>query len=205
MGRTTLAAAGLAMLCVSAAKAQTFFGRVGVESAVGVERGSTALVEPVDQPTTLFTLDTFGSEDVGPWVTSLTFALPKVFTPTDQWDLSAVLGGPGEERTPELGALGVGYRFRPWDDHITLYVNASYSNVRPDGPLTRNLSIVNGGDKAGHSAAQIPAMEARTKRHDARARQIAGACHGALARRANPARGDQTLTSACRARLWPSR
>jgi hypothetical protein len=43
------------------------------------------------------------------------------------------------------------------------------------------------------------------KRHGARAPQIAGACHGALAHRANPATGDQVETSAFRARLWPSR
>ena len=43
------------------------------------------------------------------------------------------------------------------------------------------------------------------KRHGARAPQIAGACHGALARRANLARCDQVVASAFRARLCPSR
>jgi len=43
------------------------------------------------------------------------------------------------------------------------------------------------------------------KRHGARAPQIAGACHGALARRANLAGCDQVVASAFRARLCPSR
>ena len=43
------------------------------------------------------------------------------------------------------------------------------------------------------------------KRHGARAPQIAGACHGALARRANLARCDYVVASAFRARLCPSR
>jgi len=40
-----------------------------------------------------------------------------------------------------------------------------------------------------------------TKRHGARARHKAGACHGALAHRAKSARDDQVLASAFRARL----
>jgi len=44
-----------------------------------------------------------------------------------------------------------------------------------------------------------------TERHGARARHIAGACHGAQSRRAKSARGDQVLAPAFRARLWPSR
>jgi len=136
-----LLVAGPAFLWVSVSSAQSFFGTVGVENAVGVERGSTALVESVDQSTGFFTLDTFGSEDVGPWVTSLTVALPKLLYPTDQWDLTAVLGGPGEDGAPELRAAGLGYRVRPWEDAVTLYANASLSDVAPDGPLTRDLSI----------------------------------------------------------------
>ena len=41
-----------------------------------------------------------------------------------------------------------------------------------------------------------------TKRHGACAPQIAGACHGALARRASSARCDQVAAWAFRARLW---
>lgn len=43
------------------------------------------------------------------------------------------------------------------------------------------------------------------KRHGACAPQIAGACHGALARRANSAMCDQVAAWAFRARLWPRR
>jgi hemolysin activation/secretion protein len=123
------------------AEAQSFFGTVGIENAVGVERGSTALVERVDGPTAFVTLDSFGSEDVGPWVSSLTFALPGVIASTDQFDVTAVLAGPGKEETEELLAAGVGYRLRPWDPETTLYLTASHARVSPDGPLTRPLSI----------------------------------------------------------------
>jgi len=44
-----------------------------------------------------------------------------------------------------------------------------------------------------------------TKRHGARARQIAGACHGALAQRSNLDLGNQVAASVLRARLWASR
>ena len=43
------------------------------------------------------------------------------------------------------------------------------------------------------------------ERHGARARQIAGAGHGALARRAKSRLLDQVLGGVFRARLWPSR
>ena len=43
------------------------------------------------------------------------------------------------------------------------------------------------------------------ERHGTCARQIAGADHGALARRANPVMDDQVEVSSLRARLWPSR
>ena len=61
----------------------------------------------------------------------------------------------------------------------------------------RSKNRPRGGAKPGHWR--------RAKRHGARAPHIAGACHGALARRANPATGDQVAASAFRARLWPSR
>jgi hemolysin activation/secretion protein len=131
----------LAVTTNPGAQAQSFFGTVGIENAVGVERGSTALVETVEVPTALFTLDSFGSEDVGPWVSSLTFALPGVIAPTDQFDLTAVVAGPGEVEKNELLAAGVGYRLRPWDPETTLYLTASYARVSPDGPLTRPLSL----------------------------------------------------------------
>jgi hypothetical protein len=42
-------------------------------------------------------------------------------------------------------------------------------------------------------------------RHGARARQTAGAGHGALACRANSSTGDQVRGGVVRERLWPSR
>ena len=139
--RRILLALSLALAACPAAHAQGFFGSVGVENVIGVERGSTALVEQVDVPTTLFTLDSFGSEDVGPWVSSLTFALPDVLVATGQLDLTGVVAGPGETERRELLAAGIGYRLEPWDPGTTVYMTASYANLSPDGPLTGALSI----------------------------------------------------------------
>lgn len=50
-----------------------------------------------------------------------------------------------------------------------------------------------------------PGQWRSAKRHGARAPEVAGACHGALARRANLGVGRQLAASALRARLWPSR
>lgn len=131
----------LALVAASGVRAQSFFGTVGIENAVGVERGSTALVERVEVPTSFVTLDSFGSEDVGPWVSSLTFALPGVAASTDQFDLTLVVAGPGDVEREELLAAGIGYRVQPWDAETTFYMTASYARLSPDGPLTSSLSI----------------------------------------------------------------
>jgi hypothetical protein len=62
-------------------------------------------------------------------------------------------------------------------------------------------SAVNAGAKTDHVAAQNQASGGAAKRHGARAPQIAGACHGALARRANPVTDDQVAAPVLRARL----
>ena len=67
------------------------------------------------------------------------------------------------------------------------------------------LKPVNGGAKTGHVAAQNQASGRGVRRHGARADHIAGACHGALACRANPVTCDQVAASVFLARLWPSR
>jgi len=83
-------------------------------------------------------------------------------------------------------------------DYVLILAN---TGLRVDEAKT--LVCVNGGDKSDHLAAQIRAIE-RAPSGMTRALQIACACHGALARRSNPATGDQTLASAFRARLRPS-
>ena len=65
------------------------------------------------------------------------------------------------------------------------------------------VPVVNGGVKTGHVAAQNQASVGVPSAM-ARAHRIAGACHGALADRANPVTDDQVVASALRARLWPS-
>lgn len=67
-----------------------------------------------------------------------------------------------------------------------------------------DLKTVNGGDKPGQGGGAKPGQWRDDVRSVARAYWIAVACHGALARRAIPATGDQVLASAFRARLWPS-
>jgi hypothetical protein len=141
-------AAGLASLCISAIEAQTFFGTMGVENAIGVERGSTALVEPVDKSTTILTLDSYGSEEVGPWVTSLTFAIPRVLGATDQWDLTGVVGGPGEERSTELRAGGFGYRSGPG---TTTGRSTSAPPTRTFGPTATSPEIWRSKATSGES------------------------------------------------------
>jgi transposase InsO family protein len=84
-------------------------------------------------------------------------------------------------------------------DHGSNYMSDDFqSEIKCFGICQRrSKNRPRGGAKPGHWR--------RAKRHGARAPHIAGACHGALARRANPATGDQVAASAFRARLWPSR
>ncbi|MCM5571597.1 hypothetical protein M6I34_13835 [Burkholderiaceae bacterium FT117] len=134
-------AAALSHCLAGAAAAQSFFGTVGVENAVGVERGSTALLDAVDRTTFYFTLDSFGSEDVGPWVSSLSVSRPRLLAPTDQLDATAVIAGPGQDVGAELRAYGLGYRAAPWGGGTTLYLNTSHAEVAADGPDTAFFRI----------------------------------------------------------------
>jgi len=165
----------------SAAGAQTFFGTLGLESAVGVERGSTALVEDVEHRRFFFTLDTFGSEDVGTVVSSFTVAQPRILGAHDQLDVSGVVAGPGQDPTTELRATGVGYRVRPGAGDTTFYFNARYASVTPDGPLTGSLSIEGDQRQVAFGARR----QTRAREHvvttmviEARARQSAARSFG---------------------------
>ncbi len=120
--------------------AQTFFGSIGVESAVGVERGSTALLAPVTELTQYLTLDNYGIEDVGPATASVSASVPRVLAPTDQVDLSLVLAGPGQSRAAELAAFGTGYRYA-FGNGTTAFGTASFGQAMPDGPATRDFDI----------------------------------------------------------------
>jgi len=88
--------------------AQTMPFPMGIREAVGVERGSTALIGPVDRDTYFLTFDTFGSEDIGPSILSAAAALPNIIASRDQLDAVAVLGGPVETGRQELLAGGLG-------------------------------------------------------------------------------------------------
>jgi hemolysin activation/secretion protein len=131
--------------CISSAwvgpiSAQTFFGSFGVESATGIERGSTALIERVDEPTFFLTFDRFGSEEVGPFVSSFAHARPHVLRAGDQFDVIGVVAGPGRNGAAELAAAGFGYRLSFGAD-MTAYLNGSLARVAPGGPLTARFGI----------------------------------------------------------------
>lgn len=109
--------------------AQTAPIYLDVRDVVGVERGSTALIGPVDTNTYFLTFDTFGSEEIGPSIASAAAALPGVVLQNDQFDSVVVLGGPFETGQRELLALGLGYRFRAWATGPTFFVNGDYSDI----------------------------------------------------------------------------
>jgi hemolysin activation/secretion protein len=133
-------AACIPWACAAPLFAQTFFGTLGVESATGVERGSTALVLPVEEPTTFLAFDRFGSGDVGPLVFSLAHARGDVLAAGDQLDLIVAGAGPDRAGAAELGAVGLGYRIALGAE-LTAYLNGSFARVRPDGPLTARAGI----------------------------------------------------------------
>lgn len=130
----------MSLACASPLPAQTFFGTFGTESATGVERGSTALVLPVEEPTAFLTFDSFGSREAGPAVASVGYAFPDVMFAGDQLDMVAVVAGPGREQATELAAAGVGYRFAISPD-ATAYLTASFARLTPQGPLTADAGI----------------------------------------------------------------
>jgi hemolysin activation/secretion protein len=133
-------AACISWACATPLVSQTFFGTLGVENATGVERGSTALVLPVDEPTTFVAVDRFGSEDVGPFVFSLAHARADILTDGDQLDVVVAGAGPDRAGTAELGAVGLGYRLALGPE-LTAYLNGSVARVAPDGPLTARAAI----------------------------------------------------------------
>src|SRR5690606_6944682 len=109
--------------------AQTAPIYLDVRDVVGVERGSTALIGPVDTNTYFLTFDTFGSEEIGPSIASAAAALPGIVLQNDQFDSVVVLGGPFETGQRELRALGLGYRFRASATGPTLFVNGDYNDI----------------------------------------------------------------------------
>jgi len=124
------------MMAAGPVSAQTV---LDVRDVVGVERGSTALIGPVDTNTYFLTFDTFGSEEIGPSIASAAAALPGVILQNDQFDSVVVLGGPFETGHRELLALGLGYRFRVSATGSTLFVNWDYSDVVLGSPESRAL------------------------------------------------------------------
>jgi hemolysin activation/secretion protein len=129
----------LAFAATGAAHAQTFFGTVGDGVTVGVDRGSTVLLPDVDVPTGFVTFDTYGSEDIGPDIGSLSFALPDALSTGDQFDILGLLAGSVTEGETELVAGGVGYRFPLDGEALSGFVNADYADVVLGGDVNRAL------------------------------------------------------------------
>lgn len=121
------------------AHADSNFVPTTIREAIGVERGSTALIGPVEKNTYFITFDTFGSEDIGPSILSTAAALPDLFVQGDQFDAVAVLGGPFETGRQELLAGGLGYRIKLPNSGPTLFVNGDYADIRLGAPANRAI------------------------------------------------------------------
>ncbi len=121
------------------AHADSVFIPTTIREAVGVERGSTALIGPVERDTFFVTFDTFGSEDIGPSILGTAAALPDLFVHGDQFDAVAVLGGPFETGRQELLAGGLGYRIKLPNSGPTLFVNGDYADIRLGTPANRAI------------------------------------------------------------------
>jgi hemolysin activation/secretion protein len=133
------AAVPILALCCHAAEAQTFFGTVGDGVTVGVDRGSTVLLPDVDVATRFLTFDTYGAKEIGPDITSLSFALPDLLQPGDQFDALALIAGVGGSGETELVAGGLGYRFAIGDGGLSGFVNADHADVVLGGDLNQLL------------------------------------------------------------------
>ena len=119
--------------------AEPAFVPTTTREAVGVERGSTALIGPVDKTTFFATFDTFGSEEIGPSIMSTATALPGLIVNGDQFDAVAVLGGPVETGRQELLAGGLGYRIKLPGAGPTLFVSGDYADITLGSAESRAL------------------------------------------------------------------
>lgn len=119
--------------------AEPVFVPTTTREAVGVERGSTALIGPVDKTTFFATFDTFGSEEIGPSIMSTAAALPGLIVNGDQLDAVAVLGGPIETGQQELLAGGLGYRIKLPGAGPPLFVSGDYADITLGSAESRAL------------------------------------------------------------------
>lgn len=129
------------VLGADASIAQTAPVYLDLRDAVGVERGSTALIGPVDTDTYFLTFDTFGSEEIGPSIASAAAAVPGLLLQRDQLDSVVVLGGPFETGQRELLALGLGYRIKASATGPTFFVNGDYSDIILGSAESRALGL----------------------------------------------------------------
>ncbi|NNU80138.1 hypothetical protein HMH01_06770 [Halovulum dunhuangense] len=117
-------------LCGQPVMAQSFFANLGTDPATGVDRGSASQISPVDRPTGFLTLSSDGAEAIGPWIGSVSYAVPDLALDGDQLDGVFVLGGPSADDRTELVAGGIGYRLALGDSGITVFANADHSGYR---------------------------------------------------------------------------
>ena len=111
------------------AAAQSFFASNISEPAAGVDRGSTSGIRKLDTRTGFLTFDTYGSEDVGPYILGLGYVVPDLAVAGDQLDVVGVIAGPSVRDGLELQAYGIGYRFPLAMSGTVAFANASYSDV----------------------------------------------------------------------------
>ncbi len=146
------------MLCTGQVIAQTAPVYHDLRDVVGVERGSTALIGPVDKDTYFLTFDTFGSEEIGPSIASAAAAVPGLLLQHDQFDSVVVLGGPFETGQRELLALGLGYRIKTSANGPTFFLNGDYADVILGSAESRALGLTGANSNLSLGARHVWAL-----------------------------------------------
>ena len=119
-----------ATLVASPAASQTAGSTEEFPHATGADRGSTALVEEVEETTYFLTYDTYGAASIGPSVAAAAGAFRPATDPDQQLDAVALAAGPSEDGRAELAAVGLGYRVWPWEDGPGFFVRGDYAKIR---------------------------------------------------------------------------
>lgn len=127
----------------AASNAQSFFSTLVTDPTVGVDRSSVSRISKLDKTTAFFTFDTYGSDDIGPGVAGVGYAVPDFAQSGDQVDVIGILAGPASNGGQELLAAGIGYRFLVNDTDTQTYgfVQADYGKFDLGTPANAALDI----------------------------------------------------------------
>ncbi len=125
---------------------QAFFANLVTDPVVGVDRGSVSVIRRVDKPLRFLTVDSYGAEDVGPYIGGFGAAIPNAILLGDQFDIIGVLAGPSDTGKRELLAGGLGYRLDLGGSNNSIYFNGDYRDIRLGSP--QNLQLDAKGSNA---------------------------------------------------------